>query len=184
MLPPATEPIAAFVALLGWPPNVDAAVWLTREVWPLVRAAVPGARLLIVGRDPARAVRELATADVEVTGTVVDVRPYLARARVALAPLRSGSGSRLKVLEALDAGRPVVGTSKGLEGLEDLVGHGAVVADGATAMARQIARLLVDAPHAEELGVRGHRAVAASYSWKRVLSPLLDDYLGGGVTPD
>ena len=179
VLPPAEAPVAAFVALFGWRPNVDAAVWLTREVWPMVRAAAPGSRLLLIGRDPAPAVRELAAADVEVTGTVVDVRPHLARARVALAPLRAGSGSRLKVLEALDAGRPVVGTSKGLEGLEDLVGCGAVLADRPAAMAEAISRLLNEPEHAEELGRRGHDAVATTYSWESVLSPLLSGVFGG-----
>lgn len=178
VLPAAEAPVVAFVALLGWTPNVDAAVYLTREVWPLVRSAVAGAHLLLVGRDPAPSVRALAAPDVEVTGTVADVRPHLARARVAVAPLRAGSGSRLKVLEALDAGRPVVGTSKGLEGLEDLVGRGAVVADGAAALAGEIARLLNDRASAEALGRRGHDAVASDYSWDQVLSPLVDGVFG------
>lgn len=181
VLPAAAAPVAAFVALLGWAPNVDAAIWLTRQVWPMVRAAVPGAKLLLIGRDPAPAVRRLAAPDVEVTGTVVDVRTHLARARVALAPLRAGSGSRLKVLEALDAGRPVVGTGKGLEGLEDLVGRGAVVGEDAPALARAIAELLTDPERAEALGRRGHEAVAADYSWDRVLSPLFDGVLGAGI---
>lgn len=184
LLPPADGPVAAFVALLGWHPNVDAAVWLVREVWPIVRRAVPGARLLLVGRDPAPLVRSQAAPDVEVTGTVDDVRPHLARARVALAPLRAGSGSRLKVLEALDAGRPVVGTSKGLEGLEDLVGRGAVVADDAPSMADAIARLLTDPDAAEALGRRGHDAVAEDYSWDRVLSPLVNEVLQGRCPGD
>jgi glycosyltransferase involved in cell wall biosynthesis len=166
-------PVAAFVALMGWQPNVDAAVWLAEEVWPAVRAQVPDARLLLVGREPSQRVQNLADSDVEVTGTVPDVRPYLARARVALAPLRSGGGTRLKVLEALDAGRPVVATSVGIDGLEDLVGHGAVVADDPRRFAAAMVRLLRDPQAAAAEGRSGHEAVRDRYSWDRVLAPWL-----------
>ena len=171
--PPSPEPVAVFVALLSWPPNADAARWLARAVWPTVRRQVPEARLVLVGRDPPAAVQALAADDIQVTGTVEDVSPYLARARVALAPLRAGGGSRLKILEALNAGRPVVATSKGVEGLEDLRGDGVEVADDPAAMAGAVAALLTDGDRAAELGRRGHAAVVARYSWDRTLAPLL-----------
>jgi glycosyltransferase involved in cell wall biosynthesis len=182
-LPPSDQPVAIFVALMGWTPNVDAAVWLGREVWPLVRAQMPEARLSLVGREPSAEVRALAAADIEVTGTVPDVRPYLAKARVALAPLRSGGGTRLKVLEALDAGRPIVSTTIGIEGLEDLVGDGALVADGGAGarvaddpqgFADQVVELLSDPERAAKAGDVGHRTVAERYSWDRVLAPWLE----------
>lgn len=173
-LPPADEPVVAFVALLGWAPNADAACWLVAEVWPLVRQRCPGARLLLVGRDPTAKVSALATHDIEVTGAVPEVAPYLGRSRVALAPLRAGGGSRLKILEALDAGRPVVATTIGTEGLEDLIGDGVVVADDPEAMAEAITALLEDSATAAELGARGHAAVKARHSWDRTLAPLLD----------
>ena len=75
VLPEAVDPTVAFVATMGWAPNIDAAVWLAREIWPMVRARVPQAQLLLVGKDPARAVQALASRDVEVTGTVDDVNP-------------------------------------------------------------------------------------------------------------
>lgn len=180
-LPPSADPVAVFVALLGWTPNVDAAVWLAREVWPTVRAQVPGARLLLVGREPSAAVRALAADDVEVTGTVPDVRPYLAAARVAVAPLLSGGGTRLKVLEALDAGRPLVSTTVGIGGLTDLVGEGVVVADDPVAFGREVAALLRDEARAVELGRRGWRAVRETYAWDRVLAPWLDRVSGAGT---
>jgi polysaccharide biosynthesis protein PslH len=177
-LPPATEPVAAFVGLMSWRPNEDAALWLLRSIWPLVLRRVPGARLLLVGRDPGPALRRLAGSTVEVTGTVDDVRPYLARARVALAPLRSGGGTRLKILEALDAGRPVVATALGAEGLESLAGQGLTIADHPEAIAEELAGLLQDADRATLAGLRGNAAVAARYSWDRTLSPLLDQLAG------
>ncbi len=170
----APDPTVAFVATMGWAPNVDAAVWLGREIWPRVRARVPGARLLLVGKDPAPAVRALAGGSVEVTGTVADVNPYLARSRVVVAPLRAGGGTRLKIMEALDVGRPVVATSIGCEGLGDLVGRGVVVADTAPGLADAIADLLLDPARAAALGRVGHDAVEAAHSWDMALAPLIE----------
>ena len=182
-LPPSDEPVAAFVALLSWAPNVEAARWIATEVWPRVRAARPDARLLLVGRDPHAAVRAFAGNGVEVSGTVADVRPWLARSVLGLAPLRSGGGSRLKILESLDAGRPVVATSVGAEGLEDLIGRGIVVADQPEDFAAEVVSFLDDRARARLVGLEGHRAVAAEFSWDSTLAPLfawIDSALGRG----
>jgi polysaccharide biosynthesis protein PslH len=172
-LPPAPTPTAAFVATMGWAPNVDAALWFGDHVWPEVLRRTAGARLLLVGRDPAPPVRALASSSIEVSGTVSDVRPYLAETRVAVAPLRSGGGTRLKILEALDAGRPVVATSVAVDGLEDLIGEGVVVADDPESMIDAVSGLLHDADRAEALGRAGHDAVTARHTWDVALAPLL-----------
>jgi glycosyltransferase involved in cell wall biosynthesis len=174
VLPDAPGATVAFVAAMGWAPNVDAAVWLTREIWPLVRERVPQAQLLLVGKDPAPPVRALAAADVEVTGTVADVTPYLARSRVVVAPLRAGGGTRLKIMEALDVGRPVVATTVGCEGLGDLVGRGVVTADTVAGLAGAVADLLLDPAGAAALGQIGHDAVKADHSWDAALAPLME----------
>jgi glycosyltransferase involved in cell wall biosynthesis len=173
LLPPATAPVVAFVATLGWAPNVEAALWLGREIWPEVARRVPEARLLLVGRDPAPEVRALAGPRVEVTGTVPDVAPYLTQAQVLVAPLLAGGGTRLKIMEALGAGRPVVATSIGCDGLEDLVGRGVVVADTAGAMVEEITALLHDPGMAARLGKLGHDAVLDDHTWDAALAPLL-----------
>jgi glycosyltransferase involved in cell wall biosynthesis len=174
-LPDPSEPTTvAFVATMGWAPNTDAALWLGRDIWPRVEAEVPGARLLLVGRDPTPAVRALASPTVEVTGTVADVRPYLARAAVTVAPLRSGGGTRLKLLEALGVRRPVVSTTIGADGLEDLVGLGVVIADQAPAIAAALVDLLKHPARAADMGRAGHDAVAADHSWDGALAPLLE----------
>src|SRR6202034_1947569 len=126
------------------------------------------------GRDPAPAVRALADEHVEVTGTVADVSPFLARSRVVVAPLRAGGGTRLKIMEALDVGRPVVATSVGSEGMDDLVGRGVVVADTASTLAEAIADLLLDPARAAALGRAGHDAVVADHTWDSALAPLLE----------
>ena len=180
-LPAAEGPVASFVALLSWTPNVQAAVWFCTEVWPRVVAELPDARLQLVGRNPSDEVRALAGPTVEVTGTVPDLDPWYARTRVALAPLLAGGGSRLKILEALAAARPVVSTSIGVEGLEDLVGRGVVVADDPAAMARAVTELLTDPARSAELGRQGAAAVDADHSWRAAVQPLLAQLPGGGA---
>lgn len=172
-LPASPEKVAIFVAVLGWPPNAQAARWLLGEIWPLVRDRVPDARLLLVGKNPPA---DLAVAaertGAEIVGPVPDVRPYLAAARVSVAPLLAGGGTRLKILEALDAGRPVVATPLAAEGLEDLAGEGLSLASGAQEVASRLAELLSDPARAEAEGKAGNRAIAARHSWDDALAPL------------
>lgn len=175
-LPPAADPTVAFVASLDWVPNADAAVWFGEDVWPSVQRRLPESKLLLVGRDPLPKVRALASPSVEVTGTVTDVAPYLARARIAVAPLRSGGGTRLKILEALDAGRPVVATSLAIDGFEDLVGRGVVVANSAEDTADAVVTLLDDPSTSFQLGLEGHRAVSAEHGWDAALAPLFTSW--------
>lgn len=171
---PTTAPVVCFVALLSWAPNVDAAVWFVERVWPHVLSGRPDAQLLLVGRNPAAAVRALQGPSVEVTGTVPDLLPHYARSRVAVAPLRSGGGSRLKILEALAHARPLVSTTVGVEGLEDLIGRGVVVADDPAAMADAILALLADDAECASLGAAGAEAVRVDHSWQAATQPLVD----------
>jgi polysaccharide biosynthesis protein PslH len=173
LLPVATTPTVAFIATMGWAPNVDAARWLGEEIWPLVLRQRPEARLLLVGRDPSPEVVAMASPQLEVTGTVADVAPYLERAAVVVAPLRAGGGTRLKIMEALEAGRPVVATSIGCDGLEDLVGRGVILAETAQETADAIVRLLNDPVGAAALGRAGHDAVVSEHTWDIALEPLL-----------
>ncbi|MGQ0830649.1 MAG: glycosyltransferase family 4 protein [Microthrixaceae bacterium] len=177
-LPMGEDAVVAFVGLFGWAPNAEAAVWFTERVWPLVRRQVSGARLLLVGRDPTDDVRALARPDVVVTGAVPEVEPYLASARVAVAPLRAGGGSRLKIIEALRAGRPVVATTIGAEGLEELIGNGLITADDASEFADAVVDLLRDRERAAALGRAGNEAVLRRFSWDQTLAPLVDDVRG------
>jgi glycosyltransferase involved in cell wall biosynthesis len=110
---------------------------------------------------------------IEVTGTVADVAPYLERSTVVVAPLRAGGGTRLKIMEALDAGRPVVATSVGCDGLEDLIGRGVILAETAQEMADAVVGLLRDPVGAADLGRQGHDAVVAEHTWDIALEPLL-----------
>lgn len=172
-LPPATEPVVSFVALMSWRPNVDAAVWFVKQVWPRVLDRVPDARLQLVGRNPAPAVQRLAGPSVDVTGTVPELTPYYRCTAVAIAPLLAGGGSRLKILEALAHARPVVATTVGAEGLEDLIGRGVEVTDDPAAMAAAIGDLLRDRDEIARRGAAGAEAVGANHSWQAATAPLL-----------
>jgi polysaccharide biosynthesis protein PslH len=165
------EPRLVFTGTLDFLPNAEGIAWFVSSVLPLVRAEVPGVTLDLVGRRPPVEVRALDSIDgVRVHADVAEVAPYLARARVAVVPVRIGSGSRLKVLEAMAAGRPVVSTSIGVEGLAVEFGRHVLVADQPEAMADAIASLCTADQRAMELGAAGRQMVEANYDWDRIAS--------------
>ncbi|MDQ4035939.1 MAG: glycosyltransferase, partial [Chloroflexota bacterium] len=155
-----------FVGAMSYPPNVAAMRYFTNEVLPIVRRARPDTRLTIVGRDPAPDVRAMASASVQVTGEVEDVRPYLAAASVFVAPMVSGSGIKNKVLEAMAMARPVVVTSLAVEGLPVHNGQNALVADGAAPLAAAIIRLLGNPEERTRMGEAGRSLVEQQYTWE------------------
>ena len=160
-------------------PNVDGARWLCDEVLPRVRAEVPDATLALVGREPLPEVVALAGREgVALHADVPDMAPFLEAARVAVVPLRIGTGTRLKALEAMAAGRPVVGTTVGLEGLGLVAGVHAEVADDADAFAASVVRLLRDDGHAHALAEAGRELVVERYHWPVLADRFADDVLG------
>jgi glycosyltransferase involved in cell wall biosynthesis len=171
-------PRLLFSASFNYEPNADAAVWLCREVLPRVRLEVPAATVVLVGREPGPRVRELAALEgVEGHFDVESVVPYLRGARVSLAPLREGSGTRLKALEAMASARPVAGTTIGLEGLPLEHGRSAVVADDADALAAGIARLCTDEGLASGMASAGRQLAEARYGWDRSVEIYLERVL-------
>jgi polysaccharide biosynthesis protein PslH len=141
---------------------------------PVIRREVTGVRFLIVGRNPGRGVRQLEKIEgVEVTGGVPDVRPYLAKSHVAVAPFLIAAGIQTKILEALAYGLPVVATSRATQGLSpnsaDIVDTG----DTADEMASKIVLLLRDSRLAHSKGVDGRQRVAGEYRWAQSLDQLL-----------
>jgi glycosyltransferase involved in cell wall biosynthesis len=182
------QPVAAprlperlvFGGNLGYFPNIDALEWLVREILPRVWQHRPGVQLDMVGARPAPALRRLVQGDarLRLIGEVPVLAPYLARARVALAPLRAGSGQLFKVLEALACATPVVATSRALAGLDEAVRAGTRVAEQPADLAAAIVHLLEHEALATRLGTTGRAAVIARHSWERVVAELEQLYEG------
>lgn len=148
-------------------PNVDAAAWLAREIFPEVRARCPEATLEIVGDRPPRALRRLGGAGIRVVGRVPDVTPHLDRAAVVVAPLRLGGGMRVKVLEALAAGKPVVATPLAAAGLDVADGAEIILAESAEAFGAAVGRLLIDPGRRVALAARAREWAIANISPER-----------------
>jgi sugar transferase (PEP-CTERM/EpsH1 system associated) len=165
-----------FTGAMDYWPNVDAAVWFAGEILPRLRQRNPSIRFYIVGRSPDPAVQALAGDGVVVTGTVDDVRPYLAHAAVVVAPLRIARGIQNKVLEAMAMARPVVASDACAGPIAAELGSELLAADTADDYVAQIESLLADPMHADTIGMTARRRVLASYSWGAHLA-LIDRYL-------
>jgi glycosyltransferase involved in cell wall biosynthesis len=174
--PPQGPPTLVFVGTLNYRPCADAVVWLVETILPRVRRQIPDCAVAIVGKLPPPEVLALAGPGVTVTGYVPDVAPYYQRATLAVAPLRAGGGSRLKILEAMAFGRPVVSTTIGAEGLHVADGENILLADAPEAFAAAIARLLGDAALAGRLARAGRRFVEAHHDWDTIAARQLDIY--------
>jgi len=156
-----------FTGSMYWPPNVKAVLHFYRDIFPRVRAQMPEARFVIVGKKPVRQVMALAERDpvVTVTGYVEDIRPYWADSAVTVVPLKVGSGIRVKILTAMAAGVPVVSTTVGYQGIDLTPGEHILVADDDAAFADAVVRLLRDVGLRRRLAAVGRRLVETMYSW-------------------
>jgi polysaccharide biosynthesis protein PslH len=163
-----------FTGTMDYYPNIQAALFFAQYCWPRIRAQIPDATWLIVGKNPPPGVQRLAELPgVTVTGRVPDVRPYLAASAVAIAPLHTGSGTRLKILEALAMQKAVVSTSIGCEGLSVTPGKHLVVADQAEAFAQAVITFMQNPLMRAAYGAAGRSLVEAEYSWDRCGKQLL-----------
>ncbi len=172
---PAPDPVLAFTGSLDYHPNVDAAVLAAREIWPLIQKAQPGARFVIAGRQPVEAVRSLGSEPgISVEGDIPDMAAVFARTRVAIAPMRAGSGIKNKILEAWAASRPVVMTPVAASGLALPAGHKELVCSGGDALGKTAAWLLSDPAAAARLGAAARMHVEQHYSWAQQAARLTE----------
>ena len=168
------SPTLVFGGTMSYRPNVDAVCWFCTEIWPLVRREMGGSQLLIVGRDPAPAVRRLSSGKgIIVTGAVDGERSYYARADLFLVPMRFGGGARLKILQAMAMEVPVLSTTLGCEGI-DLPGEAIRIADDGERFAAAAVALLRDKSGRRSLARAGRDAVVERYDWSTVAEPAVD----------
>ena len=158
-----------FSGSMDWHPNEDAVVYFGESILPLVRQQVPHASFVVVGRNPTRRLRDAATRlGMIITGTVDDVRPFLDEGSVYVVPLRAGSGTRMKIFEALGMAKAVVSTTVGAEGLALTPGREFIAADEPRSFADAVVSLINDEDRRRELGQAGRSLVVERYSWKKV----------------
>ncbi len=166
-----------FVGSMDYHANIHAVVDFARDVWPVVHERRPELVFTIVGRDPAAEVLQLASIPgIEVTGTVDDVRPYYREAVASIVPLKVGGGSRLKILESMAAGVPVVSTTLGAEGLEVRNGADIVIGDTNEQLVAAITELLEDEEQRRRLAGAGRDLVSRHYDWAIVGQSLFRIY--------
>jgi glycosyltransferase involved in cell wall biosynthesis len=171
-----------FNGVLDYRPNLDAALFLVDEVLPIVQTSHPETRVVIVGRGGPDELGLFRRPNVEATGEVPDVRPYLGQAELVVVPILAGSGTRFKVVEGLAMEKPMVSTAVGSEGIGVEDGQHLLVADTAADFAAGIVQLFEDPTLARSLGHAGRGFVEREYSWNRAgqrLQALYDEVLAG-----
>jgi glycosyltransferase involved in cell wall biosynthesis len=177
------DPVASrrivFVGAMDYFPNSEAAIFFANRIWPHVRTMLEGAELAIVGANPGPAVLALGELPgVKVTGMVPDVRPFYRGALAAVVPLRTGGGTRLKILEAMAAGVPVVSTPLGAEGLDVVDGENVLLVDSGDTegWANRLVSLAESPAHRAQLTAAGLRLVQGRYDWEILGSKLRATY--------
>lgn len=177
-----SEPVLLFTGIMGYEPNVDAAVWFGSEVLPLIQSQCPNARLLLVGRAPTASVLGLAKTNpsITVTGEVPDIRPWYDQSLIYVCPLRLGAGIKNKILESWAMQKPVVATSVACEGIQVKHDDNILIADGKVALVSAVLRLIASRECRDKLAHNGRRIVEAEYSWEargRLIEQLLTQRL-------
>lgn len=165
-----------FVGQMGWFPNRDGVAWFFDEVLPRILAERPRARFVVVGKSQGLEVPERVADAVRLTGFVDDVASVVRASAICVVPLRSGSGTRLKVLEAMACGTPIVSTRIGAQGIELTHGGDVLFADGAADFAAAVVGLLDDPARAAALGRAARALAVARYDWNTIGRGLLDVY--------
>ncbi len=166
-----------FTGKMDYRPNVDATLWFAEEVLPLIRHELSDAHFYVVGQSPHPRLDVLrGRAGITLTGLVPDVLPFLQAASTFVVPLRIGSGTRLKVLEAMAAGCPIVSTRTGAEGLYVTDGRELLLADTAKEFAQAVVRLHREPEQARQLGLEARRFVRERYDWSVLLPRLIQVY--------
>jgi polysaccharide biosynthesis protein PslH len=164
------ENAIVFTGSMDWLPNEDGIFYFIQEILPRISQAMSGVKLIVVGRKPSRRLQALAAenARVQLTGWVDDVRPYLAKGTVCIVPLRVGSGTRLKIFEAMSMAKAVVSTTIGAEGLPVTNGQDVLLEDSPEDFAKSVVMILQDKSLRRRLGLAARNLVESKFGWPSV----------------
>jgi len=173
VLPSPAKPIVAFVGTAIYPPNAEAILWLAKEIWPHIHSAVPQARLFVVGEGTAELGIDSEQLGIEALGFIEDLTPIYAAAMLAVCPIRRGSGTRIKIIEAAMNGRPVVSTTVGAEGLTFKQETEIMIEDDAKGFANACIELLSDPARASRIGKAASERARSAYRAERIVEDLL-----------
>lgn len=172
-----TEPNSlVFTGSLSYIPNSDAAIYFIEQIFPIIKKEIPNLKLYIVGKNPPKYLSLKATNEIIITGYVDDVRPYVWRSSIFIVPLRMGSGTRLKILEAFSMKKAVVSTSIGAEGLKITDGENILIADEPKPFAENIIRLIKDKQLQQKIALNGYDFVKNTYDWNLIGEKLYNAY--------
>lgn len=167
------HPTILFVGQFKWLPNRDAVDFLYHQIWPTIKEKIPSCKLRIVGKHPTPEIKKLAKEmDIDVDDRVEDIREAYASADVLLAPIRSGRGTKYKILEAMASGTPVVATNLGIEGIAARHMKEALIEDSPAGLARRTVEILSDKKRAKQLAQAAKKLILSKYNWENISSHL------------
>jgi glycosyltransferase involved in cell wall biosynthesis len=168
-----THPVVLFVGQFKWMPNRDAVHIIHEEIWPIIRKKIPNCKLRIVGRHPTAEIIALSKdSDIQVDDSVEDIRDAYANASVLLAPIRSGRGTKYKILESMASGTPVVATSLGIEGIDAKNDVEVLIENSPEGLAEKTVMLLSNPKKADSMARAAKKLISERYNWKTISSRL------------
>lgn len=170
------QPTLLMVGLMSYAPYTDSAIYFCETILPILQKKIGTVRVLIVGPNPPPEVKRFESDYVQVTGRVPEVAPYYRQSTISVVPLRAGGGTRLKILEAMAFGRPVVSTSLGCEGLNVISGENILIADEPELFANSIVRLMRDSLLYSHIVTQARMLVEVQYDWNVIAAQMLKIY--------
>lgn len=168
-----TSPVVLFVGQFKWLPNRDAVYFIREEIWPSIKKAIPDCKLWIVGRHPTPEIKALTQdPDIVMDEGIKDIRQAYQGASVLLAPIRSGRGTKFKILEAMASGTPVVATRLGIEGIKAKDKQEVLIADTGKGLAEKTIEVLKKPQEAERIAAEAKKLITKHYNWKKISAKL------------
>lgn len=165
-----------FVGNFSYIQNQDAVRFLVKDIFPLIKKSTPQVRLVIVGRQPTKEIKKYAREDIKILENITDIRQAYQQADLLLAPIRAGSGTKFKIIEALASGLPVITTSVGIEGINAVDGCQVIVRDDSQALALAAIDLFNDFSLRQKLSRQGRQVVEKEYNWSLIVNKLEKAY--------